>query len=58
MLRLGKIKKKSNTPERTDLSTGGISLCWEVLRAVLQNLSLCCGGGAGIGGFGIMFKLG
>ena len=42
----------------TVLSTGGISRCREGVRGVLRILSPRCGGGVGVGGFGIMDKLG
>jgi len=45
--------------EPTDLSTGGISRCREVLGVVLRaSLVLRCGGRGGIGGIGIMVKPG
>jgi hypothetical protein len=44
--------------EPTVLSTGGISRYREGLRGALRILSPRCGGGAGVGGFGMMLKLG
>ena len=46
--------------EPTVLSTGGISRCREGLRGALKILSPRCGGGggAGVGGFGMILKLG